>query len=152
MSDQPPCSDPEIHQFDFWLGKWSLTWGENGKGTNTIRRILGGCVIEEQFDGTPSTPLVGMSVSTWSTHWTRWHQTWVDNQGSYLDFTGEWDDIDEKMILSRSDVVQGKPVQQRMVWYDITPDALEWNWERSEDGGMTWDVQWNIHYRRVVDS
>ncbi len=152
MSDQPPCSDPEVRQFDFWLGKWSLAWGEDGKGTNTIRRILGGCVIEEQFDGTPSTPLVGMSVSTWSPQWTRWHQTWVDNQGSYLDFTGEWDDIEEKMILSRDDVAQGKHVLQRMVWYAITPDSLEWNWERSEDGGMTWEVQWNIHYRRMADS
>ncbi len=24
------------HEFDFWIGNWDLTWGENDRGTNRI--------------------------------------------------------------------------------------------------------------------
>lgn len=41
-------SNPE-NQFDFWLGEWNVTWGEDGKGTNHIERILEGKIIQENF-------------------------------------------------------------------------------------------------------
>ena len=135
-----------LRQFDFWLGDWDLTWGEAGKGTNRITAVLDNRVIQEQFDGTPSTPLQGLSVSTYNTQLGKWQQTWVDNSGSYLDFVGEF--ADGKMVLSREAVLEGKPIQQRMVWHNITELALDWNWERSEDGGETWQVMWHIRYQR----
>ncbi len=48
-------------QFDFWLGEWELTWGDSGRGSNTITAILDSMVIAENFDGTPSMPLIGKS-------------------------------------------------------------------------------------------
>ena len=59
-----PCTREEASQFDFWVGEWDLTWADGGKGSNHITKILGGCVIHEAFDGTPSMPLKGISVST----------------------------------------------------------------------------------------
>ena len=44
--------------------------------------------------------------------------------------------------------MDGQTFLQRMVWYAITADSLEWNWERSNDDGDTWRVLWQIHYRR----
>jgi hypothetical protein len=35
-----------------------------------------------------------------------------------------------------------------MVWYNITADEFDWNWERSDDGGKTWEVKWQIKYKR----
>jgi hypothetical protein len=64
----------------------------------------------------------------------------------YLDFTGKFED--GKMILSRDAIVRGEACKQRMVWYDIQEDKFEWNWERSDDGGSTWRVLWQIHYTR----
>lgn len=142
-----PCSDPEFRQMDFWVGDWDLVW-EGGKGRNVVTSDLGGCVITENFDGTPSSPLKGTSVSTYNKRSGRWQQTWVDNQGSYLDFTGGL--VDSSMVLAREATIEGKTVHQRMVFYDIEPDALLWNWERSEDAGATWDVMWKIHYTRRV--
>ena len=67
--------------------------------------------------------------------------------GGYLDFLGEF--VDGKMILSRGAVrPDGTPVIQRMVWYNITRDELDWNWEASMDSGTSWEVNWQIHYRR----
>jgi hypothetical protein len=142
----PPCRETEARQFDFWTGEWDLQWGNGSKGKNVIRKTLDGCVIEENFDGAPAMPLRGMSVSTYSTQLRKWQQTWVDNQGGYLDFVGGFDGA--KMVLQRRATINGKEVQQRMVWYDITKDSLQWNWERSEDGGKSWVVLWNIRYSR----
>jgi hypothetical protein len=87
-----------------------------------------------------------MSTSVYNVVSGKWQQTWVDNQGAYLDFVGEF--ANAKMILSRQAHIDGQSFQQRMVWYDITPDRLEWNWERSTDEGQTWQVLWAIHYAR----
>ena len=135
----------ENHEFDFWIGTWDLTWGEGVHGTNRIESILDGAVVQENFEGDG---LIGVSVSVFSKEDSRWHQTWVDNSGSYLDFVGEF--MDGKMILSRNGVAEGKPVKQRMVWYAIKPNHFQWNWERSDDDGITWRVLWNIQYQRRV--
>ena len=143
---EPPCSSPEASQFDFWVGKWNLTWGDSGKGTNRIEKIMNGCVIQENFDGTPSIQLKGTSVSTFSKQLGKWQQTWVDNSGGYLDFIGEFKD--NKMILSREFTKDDQQIMQRMVWYNISKNELDWNWERSDDNGNSWKVLWKIHYKR----
>ena len=140
------CTQVEARQFDFWLGDWNWTWGADGRGTNRITSILDGCVIQEEFDGSPSIPLKGLSVSAFNTSSGKWQQTWVDNSGGYLDLVGGMED--GKMILSRTATVQGKPVMQRMVFYNVEDNELDWNWERSDDGGETWGMVWSIHYQR----
>jgi len=137
MTDQPE------NQFDFWLGEWDVTWGEGEKGTNHVLRILEDKIIQENFSAPDFT---GMSVSVYDKERKLWCQTWVDNNGIYLDFTGTFDD--GKMILQRDAIVKGDAFKQRMVWYEIQADKFEWNWERSDDEGKTWRVVWNIHYTR----
>ncbi len=137
-------------QFDFWLGNWELTWGDNGRGTNEISRILDGRIIQENFSSIPddeSPPFLGISVSAYDAPNNQWRQTWVDNQGAYLDFVGRFQD--GKMILSRDVIVQDKPVKQRMVWFNISDDSFDWAWERSEDDGRSWQTIWPIHYTRA---
>jgi hypothetical protein len=133
--------------FDFWLGEWRVSWDEEQGGINRIDKILDGKVIRERFDGRPAMPFRGMSLSVYDPRSELWRQTWVDNDGNYWAFTGRFQD--GRMILSTEDVVEGKPVLLRMVFYDIEADELEWNWERSEDGGRTWDLRWRIHYSRM---
>ena len=54
----PPksCAEAEQKQFDFWVGEWELTWpgqkpGETGRGGNSIKIVMGGCVVEELVYG-----------------------------------------------------------------------------------------------------
>ncbi|HJS83155.1 MAG TPA: hypothetical protein VJ742_10020 [Nitrososphaera sp.] len=141
-----PCQRAESRQFDFWIGDWDLAWDKDGKGRNVIQSSLDGCAIIENFDGTPAMKLRGMSVSTFSRQLGKWQQTWVDNQSGYLDFIGEFKD--GRMVLQRKATVDGKEIMQRMVWYNITKDKLDWNWERSDDEGKTWKVLWKIMYSR----
>lgn len=147
QDNPPPCSDPGFRQLDFWVGTWDLTWEQDKKGTNTITRALGDCVILENFDGGDSMTLRGMSVSTYNPRTGKWHQTWVDNDGTYLDFVGGLQG--DKMILSRTTEQEGKVLMQRMVFHDIKSDSLIWDWQRSGDQGKTWENLWTINYRRV---
>ena len=136
--------NPE-NQFDFWLGEWDVRWGEDGKGTNRIERILGDKIIQENFTGGD---LNGLSFSAYDAERNLWCQTWVDNNGSYLDFIGRFED--GKMIFSRDAMVKGEACKQRMVWYNIEANQFDWNWERSDDGGDSWRVLWQIKYTRKM--
>ena len=147
-----PCAAKEQKQFDFWVGEWDLTWpgtraGEVAHGTNSIQRILDGCVIQEAFSGQQATPLRGTRISIFDVNAGKWKQTWVDNQGGYLDFVGALKD--GQLILQREASGKGgAKTRQRMVWKNITQNELDWSWEASSDGGKTWQVQWPIHYKR----
>src|SRR4051812_41344841 len=135
--------------FDFWVGEWAVVDAADGTaGTNTIRRILDGRVLEESFEmAVANEPAFrGRSLSAYDAA-RGWCQTWVDNRGGYLDFVGEW--AGDRMVLERSGVSDGEPVRQRMTWSDITPDALTWDWLRSRDGGTTWELLWRLGYRRT---
>lgn len=152
-SVQPlPCSEPQQKQFDFWVGEWDLTWpgakaGEIAQGTNSIKRVLDGCVVQENFNGGSAMHLRGTSVSVFDGRSGKWKQTWVDNEGGYLDFVGEFNG--GQMVLQREATrPDGNKALQRMVYKNITPKEFDWSWERSLDGGKTWQVLWPIHYKR----
>jgi hypothetical protein len=134
---------------DFWIGRWSLSWAGGGKGTNTIQRILRDRVIEEMFEGGDSSgELLGRSFSVVDSADGRWRQTWVDSNGSYLDFVGV--EVDGAISFQRT-VGDGGQVQ-RMRWLDISHDRLTWLWERSDDLGATWALVWEIGYQRLADA
>ena len=110
----PPPIPPETSQFDFWVGDWDAMSGDEAQGTNHITKRWDRVVVEE-FKGKN---LQGHSVSVFDTNTKTWKQTWVDDQGGYLDFTGGF--ADGKMTLSRSFAKDGKTILQRMVYYNIT--------------------------------
>jgi hypothetical protein len=53
------------------------------------------------------------------------------------------------MVFEREFARDGKQIRQRMVFKNIRGNEFDWSWERSEDGGKTWQVQWPIHYKRA---
>jgi Protein of unknown function (DUF1579) len=147
-----PCAAKEQQQLEFWVGEWDATWpgakaGESQHGTNSIRRVLDGCVVEENFSGGDEMHLRGKSVSIFDTRAGKWKQTWVDNEGGYLDFVGEF--ANGQMILGReAKRPDGTKSMQRMVYKNISKDEFDWSWESSKDGGKNWQVVWPIHYSR----
>ena len=141
-----PCQGEEYRQFDFWIGEWDLSWGDSGRGSNRITLELDSCVIVENFTTAGEQPFVGRSVSTYNKYTEQWHQTWVDNNGTYLDFTGGLSA--DSMILIRRAVRGDTTFHQRMVFFNIADDSLDWSWQRSDDGGSTWKILWHIDYTR----
>lgn len=143
---------PDSCQMDFWIGDWNLDWkdaaGKTQTGFNNVEKIMDGYVVRENFT-TGDNTFKGTSLSLFNKNLGKWQQTWVDNSGAYLDFTGEFKD--GKMILSREAKRNtGDIIHARMVFYNITKDEFDWNWEKSTDNGSTWTLMWHIHYLRKI--
>jgi hypothetical protein len=145
---------PPAEYFDFWIGEWNLTWmdpdSSTGTGFNTIERVLNGAVIKENFEGLTgaSYGYIGKSYSVYQPASGEWKQTWVDNTGDYLDFTGEF--ADNKRMFTRFGTDQdGNVILQRMIFYDIHPDSFTWDWVVSRDNGDSWSLNWRIQYQRA---
>lgn len=136
--------NPSLGQFDFWLGEWACVW-EGGTGSNRVTKILDGRVIQEEFDGRPGLTLQGRSLSVYDEGIGKWRQTWVDNEGGYLDLTGEFVDGEMRLFTQRD--VQGQTVHLRMIFADIRPAGFNWRWESSPDG-LAWQTRWAIRYTR----
>lgn len=155
---KPTCASAEHRQLDFWIGTWDVTirarqsptsdaWGE-ASGTQRIEAILGGCAIAEHFtaDG-PAQPWAGNSYSVWQPQLGKWRQTWVDDGGSYLAFTGGIED-GVMRLYGEPRTVNGETVQMRMVFEDVTADTLHWQWQRSTDDWKTFTAMMTIDYKR----
>ncbi|MCB0264087.1 MAG: DUF1579 family protein [Calditrichaeota bacterium] len=159
QNSQKPCSAPEARQFDFWIGEWELTWpggqggtpeGQTGRGVNHVVQYLGECVIFENFSFADSS-FIGKSWSVYNLQKQLWQQTWVDNSGGYLLFTGGF--ADGKMELRTAPFQRnGVTYVSRMVFRNIAANAFDWDWQRSADNGETWQDVWNIHYQRKTES
>jgi hypothetical protein len=136
-------------ELDFWLGDWAVSW-DGGAGTNRLERILGGHVIHEQFVGVSSddaSTLRGQSWSVFEPARKLWRQTWVDDQGGYFDLVGGR--VDDSFAFARDAPERGEQARQRMVFREIEADRFRWTWELSVNGGGTWEVCWEIAYRRA---
>ena len=149
------CSAPEYRQLDFWVGEWELTWpggqgntpeGETGEGVNVITRELGDCVIYESFTGDGFN---GQSFSIYDARAEEWKQTWVDNQGGHIAFTGGMA-ANSTMYFQTApfEDAQGNERINRMIWEGIARTRLTWRWQTSADDGDTWTDLWVISYTR----
>lgn len=146
--------DDEKSWFDFWVGKWEVSWtetdGKIGRGTNTITKTLDNTVIEENFKAEEGAikGYLGTSISVYNPQRKTWHQGYADNQGAYFNFIGERNG--DKRIFKTELVRQGdKEILSRMVFYNIKSDSMTWDWESSQDGGKTWTLNWRINYKRL---
>jgi hypothetical protein len=148
----PPSCDTLAHAgLDFWVGDWAATWnaadGTTGRGTSTIARILDGCVVHERFASEDG--FAGESVSVFDARTGWWRQTWVNNRGGYLLFTGR-PEPDGAVALYTEPFTnpEGQEQVNRMTWRGVSAEGFDWHWQRSLDGGATWEDRWVIHYTR----
>jgi hypothetical protein len=145
-SPSGPCASAEYRQFDFWIGDWEVR-RPDGKpaGTNRISRILGGCVIQENWSGAGGSS--GTSYNIYDRVRRRWHQTWVDDRGSLLQLDGEF--TNARMTL-RGETLDSSGVRllQRITWDPVAPAQVRQLWESSRDGGKTWTVVFDGRYVR----
>lgn len=137
--------------FDFWVGKWEVSWKINDsttqKGINEITKILDGKVIQENFED-PNSKFKGTSISVYDPNKRSWHQAWADNSGGYFNFIGEWNDS-VRIFKTLPEIKDGKINISRMVFRNIQEHHFIWDWEKSEDGGQTWNIKWQIFYKRL---
>jgi len=142
-ADPTPCATPEYRQFDFWLGEWEVRTPDGKRaGANTIRRTLGGCVLQENWRGAGGHN--GTSYNIYDASRRRWHQTWVDDDGLLLQLDGTFSD--GRMTLAGETVDStGKQVKQRISWERLEGGKVRQRWESSPDG-EAWKVEFEGIY------
>jgi hypothetical protein len=147
QNTQKPCSAPEASQFDFWVGNWDLFSKDTITGTNTIYKIMDGCTVQENF-ASQKINYVGKSWSVYNPQAKLWQQTWVDNQGGYIELSGKFENGKMTLLTQAKKLPGGKEQVYRMVYSNVTAKTFDWDWESTTDGGITWVSGWKIHYVR----
>jgi hypothetical protein len=142
----PDCSSAEHHQFDFWIGDWDVRDAQ-GKivGHNRVEPILGGCVVEENWEGAGGG--AGKSFNLYDRATKKWHQTWVDKSGGLLLLSGGLED--GRMVLGDSRTGRdGTPVEDRITWEKLPDGRVRQTWEASRDGGKAWKTIFDGFYKK----
>jgi len=137
---------PQKH-FDFGFGDWDLTWpGEKpvmwATAPTRSSALWNSCIVQENFSGGDSMHLRGTTLSGFDTNSGHWKPTWVDDEGGYVDFIGDFSS--GQMILQRHPIREGAKILQRMVSKSIFSGPTDWSWEATRDGGKTWQGNWPI--------
>lgn len=151
MPSAAPCAQPEAHQFDFWIGEWTVTKPDGTPaGSSRIEAILDGCVVLEHWtSATP--PYAGKSLNLYNRNSGQWEQFWVDNTGSRLHLVGGIED--GRMVLRGSqdaaDPKTGVTQRERIAWTRQDDGGVRQLWETSTDGGASWKVSFDGRYRRA---
>ena len=144
-SQPPPCTAPEYHQFDFWLGDWDAfdVGGTEKNAHLVVDRILEGCVIHEDYQGADGHK--GQSFSLYDASRKVWHQTWVTNRGELLIIEGHFEA--GEMVLSGSDLTTAG--QRRLVrgTWKPTEGGVRETAVTSTDAGKTWKPWFDIIFR-----
>ncbi len=131
---------------DFWIGEWDCYSEDSIIGDNKIFKTLDGIVIEENFHSFKE-GFVGKSWSVFDSIASLWKQTWVDNSGSYMVFSGA---VDKDTLIFAEDnpvTLKGQKVYRRMIFYSMQSDSFDWKWQSSTDK-INWKTNWYIKYKR----
>lgn len=142
-----PCkASPEFRQFDFWIGEWEAKnpQGLTG-GTSSIQLILGTCIIFENWTGTGGTN--GKSFNIYDTKDKKWHQSWVDDKGTFAHYVGGIEN--GSMVLVASTVgASGQKGLAKMTFTKMPDGSVRQHGENSGDGGKTWTTSFDFMYVR----
>ena len=114
-------------------------------GTNLVERRFGDCVIQEHWKG--KLGLEGSSFNVYDPSDKKWHQTWVDSQGTLLQLSGGLEG--GKMVLSGELPSSGRPgkrASQRITWEKLRDGRVRQLWESSEDDGKSWSLVFDGMY------
>jgi hypothetical protein len=150
-----PCEhDPVYRQFDYWLGTWDVR--ANGSppntppATNVITKIHNGCVILESWTAPGQT---GQSFNIYDRIEKKWKQTWVDSGGGLHEY---WGEIKDGNMVYEGDIpaTGGRPgrMRTRLTFFRRPDGSVRQYSERTEDGGRTWQVNYDLIYTRRTGS
>ena len=147
LSGQSPCRTAAHSQFDFWVGDWEVysTTGDTVVGHNVIKRILGGCVVEENWTG--GSGFQGKSFNTYNPKDSTWNQVWVDMSGATYHFKGKYQD-NVMQMKGKSPGQNGQMVLFDMSYHPQEDGAVRQIWKMSTDGGKNWNTAFDGMYRK----
>jgi hypothetical protein len=142
----PTCNSDEYRQFDFWIGKWSVTEGGQPAGQNSIEPDLKRCALFESWSSVDGSR--GRSINFYDRERRRWHQTWVDDRGGALELDGGL--VDGSMVLEgeRPDAKARTPARHRITWTPQPDGSVRQHWQIRKGEHSNWETVFDGLYKR----
>ena len=137
------CQSASHRQFDFWIGEWQVTNQQCPAGRtcptskSRISRVLDGCALLEEYETTSG--YAGKSLNFHDSNSRKWHQTWIDTGGTPLYLEGGVEGRSMVLFDVRKSRVNGVTWTQRITWTPLDGGKVRQHWEKSKDGGATWE-------------
>jgi hypothetical protein len=142
----PLASRDTYRQFDFWVGDWDVVI-ESGEqmGTSIITNDVNGFLLTEKWmncDGG-----TGTSISFYDPGEQKWMQTWVDERGTVVRYSGIFEDGEMRMDGIRT-MSNGEKMHCRKRYTPRADGSVRQVNEYSSDGGETWSITFDGTYYR----
>jgi hypothetical protein len=153
-----------LHDFDFLIGHWQVhhrrlkerlagshEWIEF-EGTSVMQTVLGGYGnVDDNMMEFPAGAYRGVSLRSFEPASGQWSIWFLDSRmplgpldppvrGRFKDGTG---------TFLADDTFNGRPIRVRYLWSKITPASCHWEQAFSTDGGITWETNWMMDFKRV---
>ena len=161
MSADPVDTLPEIHDFDFIHGRWTVEHRRlktRGVGADDWDRFpstayceprLGGLANIEQLD-CPARGWSGMAVRIFDAVAREWAIYWVNNTSGVLQPPVRGRFQADGCVLEGADTDGERPILARYIWSDIKADSARWTQAFSYDDGATWEINWVMDFTRAA--
>jgi hypothetical protein len=144
-----PCEGiPEASEFDFWVGRWDVRSPDGTPlGESTITRDVGGCVIRENWAGTPGSS--GASMTFYLPSRSQWRHIWIGSAGTHIDLTGELIDGEMRMEGTIEYLGEDEVIAFRATWTQGAGGLVRQHMEQFDLVARTWDPWFDGFYRRI---
>lgn len=153
-----------VRDFDFLVGDWRVRH-------RRLKERLAGCAEWVEFDGTCSMrPLMegganvddnvleppggayrAVGLRAFDPQTRQWAIWWLDgrtpNASLEPPVRGRFEGGIGTFVAD--DTLDGKPIRVRFVWSAITPQSARWEQAFSPDGGLSWETNWQMEFRRA---
>lgn len=140
-----PCAGPAYHQFDFFVGNWTVT-NKAGKtvGSDAVTKKMNDCVIFERWRDATG-PGSGFGITGFQAGRHTWHQTFMDDTGLVLTLDGALEN--GGMHLRGTDYPTTSARLNDVLW-TRHGNVVEELWRVSIDRGRTWKTVFDGFFHR----
>lgn len=151
--DAPPCTDdPDFAALDFWVGEWTVWSGAERVGTNRIRKVQGGCAVEEHWESARGG--TGQSLFYYLPATGEWKQVWVTPLAPVaaggvkekVRVPGPDGAVRFQGVIRRAD---GTTYLDRTTLTPLPDGSVRQHIEISTDDGVSWRSTFDAEYRPV---
>ncbi len=141
-----PCDAAKFHEFDFWIGNWSVSLADGTlAGQNAITANQGGCVLIENWKGAQGS--TGQSMNYYDAFSDSWRQLWI-SPGVQIDYRGGLKDGSMHLVGRIHYLQNGDEFPFRGTW-TLQPDGrVRQFFEESREEGK-WNTWFEGFYSRV---
>lgn len=152
---------PEIHDFDFLFGRWTVVHrrlkarGVGSQDWDTFPATayceprLGGLVNVDEIQ-CPTRGWTGLSLRTLDVRTREWSVYWINSLNGQLQPPVRGRFNADGCVLEGPDSDGDRPIIARYIWSDISPDSARWTQAFSYDEGETWETNWVMDFTRAA--